>query len=412
MRKLVAFMLIPIFLLSGCSQKAAAMTAQSVEKIAYIKTAVVKTIDIDNTLSLPGTVQPKDSAVITAKVSGTVKEIMVDIGSPVKEGALLCKIDDTIYKLQYEKADAAVRNAKLVLESLKDYTADSKLQPQKIEIAQTTFNTAKLDFENKEKTYNRMKELYNADAVSKSDYEGIETLYQLAKEQYTSAQSNLKQAERGWKYDVKGAEIALKVAENDYKMSKENLQYTAVASPIEGIISSKNISVGENIAPGAMIFSVVNINNLYLESGISEKDISFVKIGQAVDVAIDALSGKSFRGVVTGISPALDMQSKTYPVKVEIKNENQNIKAGMFGNMKIILESHKNALTVPKEAVLVDHGSYYVYIVKDGKAVKRVVKLGYSNENQYEITQGVNISEKVVVVGNSDLEDGEKVLEK
>ncbi|HYF75214.1 MAG TPA: efflux RND transporter periplasmic adaptor subunit [Candidatus Nitrosocosmicus sp.] len=412
MKKLIALILIPIFLFAGCSKKAVTTTAQPVEKVAYIKTAVVKTMDLDNTLNLPGTAQPKDSAVITAKVSGTVKAVMVDIGSPVKEGALLCKIDDTIYRLQYEKADAAVRNAKLTLESLKDYTADSKLQPQKIEMAQTLYNTAKLDYENKEKSYNRMKELYNAGSVSKSEYEGVETFYGLAKEQYESAQSSLRQAERGWRYDVKGAEIGLKVAENDYKMSKENLQYTDVASPIEGIVSSKNISVGENIAPGAMIFSVVNIDNLYLESGISEKDISFVRIGQAVDVSVDALPGKSFRGLVTGISPALDMQSKTYPIKVEIKNENQSIKAGMFGNMKIILESHKNALTVPKEAVLVDHGSYYVYIVKDGKAVKRVVKLGYSNENQYEIIQGVKIGEKVVVVGNSDLEDGEKVLEK
>ena len=412
MRKLVALMLIPILLLAGCSEKAVTTTAQPIEKVAYIKTAMVKTMDLDNTLSLPGTVQPKDSAVITAKVSGTVKEIMVDIGSPVMKGALLCKIDDTIYKLQYEKADAAVRNARLTLESLKDYTADSKLQPQKIESAQTMYNTAKLDYENKEKVYNRTKELYNAGSVSKSDYEGVETLYQLAKEQYVSAQSNLKQAERGWGYDVKGAEIGLTVAENDYKMSEENLQYTAVASPIEGIVSSKNISVGENIAPGTMIFSVVNIDNLYLESGISEKDISFVKSGQAVDVTIDALQGKSFRGVVTGISPALDIQSKTYPIKVEIKNEDQLIKAGMFGNMKIILESHKNALTVPKEAVLTEQGSYHVYLVKDGKAVKRIVKLGYSNEGQYEIIQGLDTGEKVVVVGNSDLEDGKLVLEK
>ncbi len=412
MRKLAVLILIPALLLSGCGKKEAPVAAQPEEKLVYVKTAAVQRMDFQKTLNLPGTVHPKESAVITAKVSGTVSNIKADIGTPVKKGASLCKIDDTILKLQFEKAEAAVRSATLMLERLQDFGSDPGLKPQQIEMARTAYNSAKLNLENVEKSYNRTKELYNSGSASKAEYEAAETSYNLVKEQYESAMASFKQAERGWGYDVKGAEIGLAVAENDYKMVKENLQYSNVMSPIDGIVSAKNISVGENVAPGVMLFSVVNIDSLYLESGISEKDIGYVKAGQAVEVTIDVLPGQSFTGTVTAISPALDMQSKTYPVKVELKNSGDEIKAGMFGMMRIVLATHENVAAVPKEAVINESGSHHVFVVKDQKAAKKAVKLGYSSDSHYEILEGVVAGEKVVVTGANSLKDGDKVVEK
>jgi multidrug efflux pump subunit AcrA (membrane-fusion protein) len=409
MKKLLALILIPVFVLAGCAKKDVPASGTPDEKIKYVKTAPVKTMDFGNKLVLPGKVQPKEDALVTAKVSGTVLSVKADMGSLVKQGDLICKIDDTVYKLQYEKAAAGVKNAQITLERLKNFGKDSKLGPQQIEVARTQYNTAKISYDTTEKEYSRIKSLYESAVISQSEFEQWESQYKMTKEQFESAKSNLSQVERNHGFDVQGAEIALKIAQNDYQMAKENYNYTSVLSPISGIVVSCSASVGENTAPGTPIFSIVNLDTVYLESGVSEQDIGSLKEGQEVSVIIDALSGKSFAGKLTNISPALDEKTRTYPVKVEIANKDNLIKSGMFGTMEIVTDSHKNALAIQKEAVLSESGNNYVFVAKDGKAIKRAIKLGYSDKGYYEILQGIEEGEQIVIVGNSDLKDGEKV---
>jgi len=295
------------------------------------------------------------------------------------------------------------------LERLKDYGKDSKLGPQQIELARTQYNTAKINYDSSEKEYYRTKSLYDSSVISQAEFEQWESQYNLIKEQFESAKSNLSQVERNHGFDVQGAEIALKIAQNDYQMAKENYNDTSVLSPISGIVVSRSASVGENAAPGTPVFSVVNLDTVYLESGVSEQSIGSLKEGQEVAVTIDALSGHSFVGKLTNISPALDEKTSTYPVKVEIENKDNLIKAGMFGTMEIVTDSHKNALAIPKEAVLQESGSYYAFVAKSGKAVKRAIKLGFSEKEYYEVLQGLETGEQIVIVGNGDLKDGEKV---
>ncbi|HYE81723.1 MAG TPA: efflux RND transporter periplasmic adaptor subunit [Clostridia bacterium] len=412
MKKLLALILIPVFMLAGCAKNDAPASAESEGKVKYVKTTAVKTRDFGNKLVLPGKIQPKESALVTAKVGGTVLAVRADMGSPVKAGDLLCKIDDTVYELQYEKADAGVKNAQLTLERLKDYGKDSGLDPQQIELARTQYNTAKINYDTTEKEYNRIKGLYDSLVISQSEFEQWESRYNLAKEQFESAESNLSQVERNHGFDVKSAEIALKIAQNDYQMAEENYKDTSVLSPISGIVASRSASVGENTAPGAPVFSVVNLDTVYLESGVSELNIGSLKEGQEVSVIIDALKGEYFSGKLTNISPALDEKTGTYPVKAEVANKGSLIKAGMFGTMEIITDQHKNALAVPKEAVLQESGSNYVYVILEGKAVKKAVTLSYSDEAYYEVLKGLKAEEQVVIAGNSDLKDGEKVAVK
>ncbi|KUO75256.1 MAG: hypothetical protein APF77_22330 [Clostridia bacterium BRH_c25] len=409
MKKLLVLILIPVFLFAGCAKKDVPASGTSEEKIKYVKTTEVKTMDFGNKLVLPGKIQPKESALVTAKVSGTVLTVKADMGSRVKLGDLLCKIDDTVYELQYEKAAAGLKNAQITLERLKDYGKDSKLGPQQIELARTQYNTAKINYDSSEKEYYRTKSLYDSSVISQAEFEQWESQYNLIKEQFESAKSNLSQVERNHGFDVQGAEIALKIAQNDYQMAKENYNDTSVLSPISGIVVSRSASVGENAAPGTPVFSVVNLDTVYLESGVSEQSIGSLKEGQEVAVTIDALSGHSFVGKLTNISPALDEKTSTYPVKVEIENKDNLIKAGMFGTMEIVTDSHKNALAIPKEAVLQESGSYYAFVAKSGKAVKRAIKLGFSEKEYYEVLQGLETGEQIVIVGNGDLKDGEKV---
>jgi len=405
MRRLLILLVLTSIVFAGCGSKDEASakkeidTVEAVEKtknqeVIYVKTQTIEAMDFEDRLSLSADIKPKEEVMISSKISGSIENIFEDVGSRVEKGQKLCKIDDTIYKIQFQKADTAVKNAVNTLSSLKDFSENEGVKSQ--------YETAKIDYENTKKTYDRMKGLYDEKAISESDFEKI-------KGQYDLALSNFNQAKRNWKYNVTAAEIALEAAKNDYELAKENLEYTDIVASISGIISEKNISMGKNVGPGDVLFTIVNTDNVYAESGVSEKDIAKIKVGQRVLVKIDALGGKVFEGKVETISPVINEQSKTYPIKVLIENIDNELKGGMFANMEIIVDTRKDVIGIPKDAVLNEGGKYYVFIEKDGKAEKRIVKLGYSKDDYYEVLEGVKIGEKVINSFNDKIEDGSLV---
>lgn len=402
MKKILILLVLTSMVFVGCgnrdeaSAKKEINTAEALEnppnqEVIYVKTQNIGTMDFEDKLSLSADIEPKEEVMIASKIGGNIENILEDVGSRVERGQKLCKIDDTIYKIQFQKADTAVKKATNTLSSLKDFNENGAVKSQ--------YETAKIDYENTKKTYDRMKGLYEENAISESDYEKI-------KGQYDLALSNFNQAKRNSKYSVTSAEIALEAAKNDYELAKENLEYTDILASITGVISEKNITMGQSVGVGDVLFTIVDTDNMYAESGVSEKDVARIKVGQKALIEIDALDKKVLEGRVETISPVINEQSKTYPIKVLIKNTDNELKGGMFANVEIIVDTHRDVIAIPKDAVLNEGGKYYVFIEKDGKAEKRIVKLGYSNDDYYEILKGVKKGEKVINSFNDKIEDG------
>ncbi|QZY55737.1 efflux RND transporter periplasmic adaptor subunit [Crassaminicella profunda] len=337
----------------GCGKNIEEVNTEKVEKnteeIIYVKTEQVGVMDFSSVLSLPGTLKPKDEAIVTGKVNGVVENIYADLGSNVKKEGLLCKIDDTVYGLQYEKEKKGL-------------------------------NSEKLQFENLEKNYERNKALYENKVISQSDFENIEKEYGMAKEH-------------------------LEITKKNVALAKKNLEDTHIKAPISGIISEKNILKGQNIGPGDQLFKIVNVNQMYATIGVAPKDIFYVKKGQEARIKLD-VSQNIFKGKVANIGPEPDGQTKTYPVKILLDNPENKLKSGMFAAVEIIIDTHTSTLAVPKKAVIKENEKSYIFIQKDEKAVKKEVKIGFEKDDYYEIIEAINKGEKVIVVGNEKLEDG------
>ena len=362
MKKLVLLLLLASLLLTGCNkdnvQKVDGLEVGEAKssiqpEIIYVKTMAAAPMEFTNKISLPGALHPKEEVIITAKVSGSVEGIFGDIGDVVKNDQLLCKIDDTIFKLQYDKAV-------------------------------TGLNVEKLKSDNTQKSFDRFKALYENKAISQAEFEGVETQYRMSKE-------------------------TLDLAYNDYNLAKENLEYTKIYTPISGIISMKNVATGENIGPGKTLFTIVNIDSLYVEIGVSEKDIASVKVGKEVSVRVDSLPDKSIKGKVTNISPVPKEPSKTYPVKILIDNKEKLFKPGMFTTVEILIEARKNIIGIPKTAVIQENGRHYVFVEKEGKAIKKEVSVGMVNDGYQEINDGIERDENVIIVGHEKLVDNSVV---
>ncbi len=423
MKRLLIILVVISMFLSGCGGKEQAAIqgdkavedgAENIldEEIIYVKTGIVHTRNFDKTLSLPATIEPKERVIISSKINGTIKNIFVDIGSKIKQGESLCKIDDIIYRIQYEKADTAVKSAVNTLRSIKDYDKNDDMKFQGIELAESQYETAKIAYDNTVKTYNRIKGLYGENAISQSDYETIKGQFDLAKKQLDLATTNLNQAKRNWEFDVEAAEIGLEAANNDYKLAKENLEYTNVSAPFSGIIAERKVSIGENVGVGTPMFTLVNTDSMHANSGLSERDVMMVKEGQRVMVSSDTLGSKAIEGRVAAISPVIDEASSTYPIKVLLENKDNDLKGGMFATIEIIVDSRQNAIAAAKNAVINENGKDYVFIQNGDKAEKRLVKLGYSQNDYYEILEGLKEGEIVIESFNDKLEDGSTVRSK
>ncbi|PAB60082.1 efflux RND transporter periplasmic adaptor subunit [Anaeromicrobium sediminis] len=362
MRKLLFILgwilVINSLLLSGCGKGKAKETdgknveVQKKEEIVYVQTEPVIAMDFTNKLFLPGNLKPKEEAIVTAEVNGKVKEIHGDLGSRVNKGDSLCKLDDTTYALEYENKS-------------KD------------------LSIANIEYNNLINDYERAKTLYENKAKSKAEFDAIEKEYRKQKEE-------------------------LVIKENDLALAKKNIEDTNIKASISGIVSDKKVLMGQMVSSGAELFKIVNIDEMYVEVGIAEKDMPFIKKGQECIVKVDIFSDV-FMGKITNIGPEPSDPTKTYPGKILINNSEGKLKPGMFSTVEIILDNHKGVLGVPKKAVIKEKDKYYVFLVVNKKAVKKEVKLGFSSDKYYEILEGVKKDDKVIVVGNDDLEDGKLV---
>ncbi|QZY54489.1 efflux RND transporter periplasmic adaptor subunit [Crassaminicella profunda] len=362
MKKLVFIvgwiLIINSFLLVGCGgNKVKETDGKDVEElkkeeVVYVKAEPVRTMDFTNEILLPGNLKPKEEAVVTAEVNGKVKEIYGDLGSNVRKGQSLCKLDDTTYQLAYENKN-------------KD------------------LSMAHIEYNNLTNDYERIKALYENNVKSKSEFEIVEKEYKKQKE-------------------------SLGMKENDVALAKKNMEDTNIKSPISGIISSKKVLMGQMLSVGTELFKLVNIDQMYVEVGIAEKDMPFIKKGQKCIIKVEVFSD-TFEGKITNIGPEPEQETKTYPVKILINNEKRKLKSGMFATAKIILDQHKDALAVPKKAVIKEKEKYYVFVDENKKAVKREVKIGFSSDDAYEILEGVKKGEQIIVVGHENLEDGSVV---
>ncbi|HBY21510.1 MAG TPA: hypothetical protein DEG71_11000, partial [Clostridiales bacterium] len=169
MRLKILSVLLLSLIFVGCSAKADKIEKQ---KVSYVKTTSIETKDFQNKLIIPGKLNPKEQVTVTSKASGTIQSINIEVGKAVKKGQLIAKIDDSMYKIQYDAAKVGVDNANQTLDRMTNFS-DETMKSQDIEMAEAAQKSAQTNFENVEKNYLNMKQLYEKGAVAKTDFDSI-----------------------------------------------------------------------------------------------------------------------------------------------------------------------------------------------------------------------------------------------
>ena len=245
------------------------------------------------------------------------------------------------------------------------------------EIDKAQLLQAQLQLQNQEVELQRLKSLYEEGGLSQSDYDAIQMQYNVLKTQVENLMEN-----------------------------------TTLRSPINGVVTARNYDVGDMYAMSMPIFTVEQIVPVKLLVGISETDYSKVKKGDSVEVTADAIPGKTFYGKISRIYPTVDPTTRTFTVEVKIDNNYKTLRPGMFVRATVNFGTNNNVV-IPDVAVVKQQGSgeRFVYVLNDDSTVtyKKVV-LGRRMGTEYEVLEGLQDGDKIVIGGQIRLKDGVKVI--
>lgn len=380
----LVFFLLSMFILSGCSAK-----TNAEQDISGTSVKVAKAVKgrIETSVSISGRLSAISEATIVPKASGRVESIPVTVGSSVKTGDLLIQLERSDYVSQVNAAEAALEMAqsRLVI-----YIDPALQEPASVRQAKLALDLARTNYE-------RVKNLQAEGAVSQSQVEAAQSQVMAAEMGYEAAIQQYEMA----KAQVKQARAALDQAES-------LLSNTSIVSPIDGIVSAININVGEMASPGVPVATVVDSSKVKCNISVSENYINIIKPGQTLEVSISSTE-QPLSGQVQSVSPSADTRTKDYPVELLLDNPSGELKPGMFARVRLPVDSNDDAIIIPKES-LVDRGGYnIVFVVEDGKCKETRVSLGIVNSSQAEITDGIEVGDSVVIVGQDSLADGAAV---
>jgi membrane fusion protein (multidrug efflux system) len=204
------------------------------------------------------------------------------------------------------------------------------------------------------------------------------------------------------KYDLDNARAADDIAQL-------SLSYSQIRAPFAGIVSTRHVKLGQEIAIGMSVFRVTDPTPLKASVFVPERELARLKPGQSAAIAVDALAGRSFPAIVKLVSPTVDAATATFKVTLEVNDPKGDLKPGMFSRVGIVFERRAEALTIPRIALLDTDGSSNVFVVTAGKAEQRAIKTGLTNAGKVEVTEGLTGKEQVVIVGQNGLKDGNPV---
>jgi len=182
-----------------------------------------------------------------------------------------------------------------------------------------------------------------------------------------------------------------------------------VESPINGLVGRIYVDKGMSVSPNLPVALVVNMDVVKVKIDVVEKDLPKVKVSQKAKIRVDAYPNEVFEGRVVEVSPVVDLLSRTAPIEIEIQNSEHRLKSGMFARVKILTKEKENVLIIPRDAIIKEDSSNYVFVVKDSKVHRQKIEIGLCENNKFEVINGLNEDELVVTMGNIRLKEGDAV---
>ena len=333
----------------------------------------------DRRVSATGTLAADEQVVLGTKVAGRVAELMVDLGSRIRRGQVVAKLDPVDAQLRVEQAVAALQQARARL-GLPPEGKDDHITVEQTSVvrqARAVLEEAKL-------TRERVEQLSRQQLVAHAQVDAAVSALEVAEGRYQDARE-----------EVRNRQAILLQRRSELDLARQQLADTVVVSPIDGGVSERKASVGEFLAAGAPVATLVKIHPLRLRLAVPERDAVDVKTGQPALVTVEGVPGEH-RGRVVRMSPAIVEQTRSLTIEAEVPNESGTLRPGAFAKADIVIAADTRVVTVPASALVVFAGVEKVITVEKGKAVEVRVQTGRRQGDRVEIVAGLPAGTAVV----------------
>lgn len=403
--------------LMGCGkEEETAAPVQAEESLTPVQTAKVVEGTLDIKAGITGTLQPKETVLVSPKVSAKISKVNVELGDPVKAGDVLFTMDATDLSNVVHQEQAAYDYAAATLKQIETNKVNGTNQAEEsLKLAQNTLVQRKQALDVAKANLQRIQQLFASGATSAVEVEGAETNLQAAETAYQNAQVAVQQAEATLNHarkvvDIEVAQAALKQASVRLQNAREQLANSTVVSPISGVVSVVNGATGQMAGPQSPVVTVVQIDPIIAKAHLSEQERNGIKVGTRAEIEVPSLNQK-LEAAVSALSPVIDPDLKAYPVEFSIPNSALTLQADMVVNVKFADQGYQatKALIIPTSALVQEQGKRYVYKLNGDTVQKTEVTLGEETSTQTIVKTGLKADDEIVTRGQSLLKDGAKV---
>jgi len=401
-------LLLPIMaVVSGCSllpPGAAQQTSDQGERSerdgpVAVQTAIAETGSVAGALTYTGTTRPTQQVTVRSQVSGTVTDLLVDVGDAIAQGSLLAQLDGNLQTtdLNQAQAELSARRSQTAQAEVSITAAQSAVVQ-----AQATFDQALLDAQ-------RLRRLAQQGAISQQEAEAAQLAATNAQQAVRSAQAQVDAQRQAVASSVGQIEAQRAVLEQ----TQRQLSYADLRSPLTGVVLSREVETGDFVESGATVLELGDLSNLEVTVQVSELDISRLSVGQPAQVQLDAFPDEgSIAGQIERIAPVADSTSRLIPVQVSIPNVGGRLGSGLLARVQFSSGAQPRVV-VPASALTVGEAEDTVFAIEgegeQARAIARAVEVGDRKQDQVEILSGLNAGESFVLQSDRPLTSDQPV---
>lgn len=335
--------------------------------------------NLTQVVTATGTLAADEQAALSFRVAGRMAQLSIDLGSVVRKGQAIAKLETIDFRQRVDAAEAALQQARVRL-GLTPTGKDDQVNTENT----ATVRQARAVLDSSRAIRDRTRQLYAQGIQAKAELDRVEAEYKVAESRYQDAVE-----------EVRNRQAVLLQRRSELELAQQQLQYTTLYAPFDGAIQEKRATVGEYLATGAPIATLVRLHPLRLRAEVPERESFGIRPGLPVKVSVEGDSNV-YPGRVARISPTFQEQSRTLIVEAEVDNQHGRLRPGSFAKAELQTSSSKSVVTIPASALVTFAGIQKIFLNKDGKAIERTVVVGRKETDWVEVTEGLEVGEMII----------------
>nr|BAL54165.1 RND family efflux transporter [uncultured Acidobacteriota bacterium] len=345
----------------------------------------------DRQIEIVGTLAADEEVVVSTEVEGRVVELRVDMGSIVRRGEVLARLESRDFELRLAEAEAAVQQVRARLGMPPDRDRVDPEETAIVRQARAAYDDARLRFQ-------RIRQLRDRGVVSQQEFDQAEAALRIAEARYESALE-----------EVRGLLAQLEQLHARVALARRDLEKTVIRAPISGAVVARHTALGELLRRNDRVVTLVKLDPLRLRADVPERYAGSVGLGRRLTFTVDAAPGETFQGTIVRVSPSARSETRSITIEAEVRNPGGRLRPGYFARAQVVVEPGAKAILIPARAILTSMGLAKVFVLEGDRARERLIKTGARVNTDVEVLEGLRSGERLILSNLDRLGEGTRV---